>query len=323
MSHLQYVCKPANNVDGVAKAMGLAKYVGDYQVPDMLHAQVLRSPVPHARLVRLNVEPALRLPGVVAAITAEDFVDHGLYGWPIKDSYVLAYDKVRYVGDPIAVVAAETIEAARAGLAAIELELVELPGLFDMTQALAPDAPLVPSVSPTGQGNLCETLIVRNGEPAPIMDRCPVILDETFLMHHQEHAYLETEGALALPQADGGVTVYVNTQSPFITQGNYCSVLGLPAEKVRVIQPPVGGSFGGKDDIGYQSGSQVAALALKTGRPVRLTLTREESIMASYKREAMQIHIRLAAEADDTFRAAQVNIVADSGAYPSMTPLAA
>ena len=323
MSDLQFVGKPADNVDGIAKVMGQAKYVGDYSLPGMLVAQVLRSPVPHARIVRVNVEPALRVPGVVAAITSDDFADHANFGWPIKDAYVLAYAKVRYVGDAIAAVAAETLDAARAGLAAIELELEELPGLFDMTRSLDADAPLVPLVSPTDKGNLCDTLIVRNGDPAPVIAQCPVVLDETYLLHHQEHAYLETEGALAIPHGDGSVTVYVNTQSPFITRDNLAMVLGLPKDQVRVIQPAVGGSFGGKDDIGYQSGSQVAALARKTGRPVRLTLTREESILASYKREAMQIHIVLGAEADGTLKAAQVKMLADSGAYASMTPMAA
>jgi len=323
MSDFQYVGKPADNVDGLAKAMGQAKYVGDYQVPGMLYAQVLRSPVPHARLVRLDVAPALRVPGVVAAITSDAFANHGLFGWPIKDAYVLAHEKVRYVGEAIAAVAAESVEAARAGLAAIELELDELPGVFDLTHALDADAPLVPLVSPTGRGNLADTLIVRNGEPGPLLAGCPVQLDESYWLHHQEHAYLETEGALALPQGDGGVTVYINSQSPFITRDNVAAVLGLPAERVRVIQPPVGGSFGGKDDIGYQSGGQVAALALQTGRPVRLTLTREESILASYKREAMQIRIELGAEGDGRLRAARVHMLADSGAYPSMTPLAA
>ena len=323
MSELQYVGRPANNVDGVAKAMGRAKYVGDYQVPGMLHAGVLRSPLAHGRIVRLDVSAALRVAGVVAVVTAEDFVEHGLFGWPIKDQYVLAHQKVLYAGQAVAAVAAESAEAARAGVAAIELELAELPGVFDVTHALDADQPLVPLVSPTGKGNLCDTLIVRNGAPEPVMEKCPVTLDETYQLHHQEHAYLETEGALALPEADGSVTIYSNTQSPFITRDNIAGVLGLPAEMVRVIQPPVGGSFGGKDDIGYQSGAQVAALARKCGRPVRLVLSREESILASYKREAMQIRIRLGAAADGQLKAAAVEMLADSGAYSSMTPLAA
>ncbi len=322
MSELRYVGKPAANVDGIDKAMGKAKYVGDLSLPGMLYARMLLSPVPHARIVRLNVEPALRVPGVLAAVTSENFADHGRYGWPKQDSWVLAHSKVRYAGDPIAAVAAETEEAARAGIAAIEVELEELPGVFDPAKALDADAPLVPSVPLVGEGNLVETLIVRNGDPAPILGECPIVIDQTYKCQHQEHAYLETEASLAVPHEDGSVTVYASTQSPFITQGNVAKTLGLPLDKVQIIQPPVGGSFGGKDDIGYSIGSQVAALALKTRRPVRMTLSREQSLLASYKREAMQSRIVLGATADGTLRAAQVSTIVDSGAYPSETSLA-
>ena len=318
----RYVGKPAANADGVDKVMGRAKYVGDLHVPGMLVARVLRSPVPHATIKRLDVTPALQVPGVRAAVTCEDFIEHGNFGWPIKDGYILAYKKVCYVGDAIAAVAADDEAAAREGLKAIVLELEELPGVFDPEQALDADAPQIPLVSPTGAGNLANTHLVRNGDPDPILAACPVRLDETYSMAHQEHAYLETEGALALPDSDGGITVYVNGQSPFITRGHLVTVLGLPESKVRVIQPPVGGSFGGKDDIGYQSSGQVAALALKTGRPVRLTLTREESFMASYKREAMQIHLILGADANGHLKAARAEMLADSGAYSSQTLLA-
>ncbi|MCL4395362.1 MAG: xanthine dehydrogenase family protein molybdopterin-binding subunit [Chloroflexi bacterium] len=322
MSQPSYVGQSACNVDGLEKVMGHAQYVADLSVPGMLHARMLLSPVPHARIVHLDVAPALLVPGVLAALTCDDFVDHGRYGWPKKDSWVLAHGKVRYVGDPMATVAAESEEAARAGIAAIEVELEELPGVFDASHSLDPDAPLVPSAPLVGEGNLVETLIVRNGDPAPILKECPVVLDETYWCHQQEHAYLETESSLAVPQQDGGVIVYVNTQSPFITQGNLAATLGLPLDKVRIIQPPVGGSFGGKDDIGYQIGSQVAALALKLRRPVRMTLRREQSFLASYKREAMCARIVLGAGADGTLKAARVNMVVDSGAYPSETSLA-
>jgi CO/xanthine dehydrogenase Mo-binding subunit len=323
MTTFQYIGKPANNVDGVQKAMGKARYIGDMSLPGMLYAQILRSPIPHGLIKRLNIEPALKLPGVVAAITCDDFIDHGNYGWPIKDSYILAYQKVRHVGDPIVALAAETLDSARAGILAIEIEFEELPGVFDLTKALDADTPLVSLNPPVGKGNLADKLIVRNGHPEEIIAKSPVVLDETYLCHHQEHAYLETEGALAIPNVDGGVTVYANNQSPFINRDNMMTVLGLPADKVRVIQPPVGGSFGGKDDINYQNSAQVARLALIAKRPVRLTLTREESILASYKREAMQINIKLGAEQDGTLKAAEVDMLVDSGAYPSMTSLAA
>ncbi|HVN55152.1 MAG TPA: xanthine dehydrogenase family protein molybdopterin-binding subunit [Anaerolineaceae bacterium] len=321
-SSCHYVGKPARRADGIDFVLGRAKFVGDMRVPGMLVAKVLRSPLPHARITHLNVAPALKVPGVVAAITSQDFIEHGQFGWPISDAYILAYQKVRYVGDPIAVVAAETETAARAGVQAIRLELEELPGVFDMKEALAPGAALVPLESVTGEGNLLNTHLVRNGDPDPILAQCPVVLDETYRMGHQEHAYLETEGALALPDGDGGVTVYANNQSPFINRRYLMRVLGLPEAKVRVIQPPVGGSFGGKDDIGYQNSGQVAALALKTGRPVRLVLTREESFLASYKREAMQIRLVLGADEGGCLHVARAELLADSGGYSSQTLLA-
>jgi CO/xanthine dehydrogenase Mo-binding subunit len=262
------------------------------------------------------------VPGVAAAITSEDFVDHGLWGWPLVDQYILAYRKVLYVGHGIAAVAAETPEAARAGVAAIELELEELPAVFDVQEALAPGAPQVPVESPKGQGNLCETFVVRYGEPSPILDACAVRYEETFHTGRQEHAYLEPEAALAIPQPDGSVTVHYNGQSPFINQDHLTRVLGLPAEKVRVIQPVVGGSFGGKDDLGYQTSGQVAALALKAGRPVRLVLGREESMIASYKREPMTIHFELGADGEGNLQAARVDMLADSGCFSSQTVLA-
>jgi CO/xanthine dehydrogenase Mo-binding subunit len=322
MSEHKYVGHPANAVDGMDKIRGKAKYVGDYQLPGALHAKVLRSPVPHARIVRLDVTPALAVPGVVAAITCEDFVDHSQWGWPIRDQFMLAYRKVLYVGHGLVAVAAETPEAARAGLVAIELELEELPAVFDPAQALAPDAPQVPLESPTGQGNLCETIIVRYGEPDLILQACPVHYDETFYTGCQEHAYLEPEAALAIPQPDGSVTVHYNGQSPFLNQGHISQVLGLPLEKVRIIQPVVGGSFGGKDDLGYQCSGQVAALALKTGRPVKLVLGREESMIASYKREPAAVHFKLGADAEGNLQAAKVEMLADSGCFSSMTTLA-
>ena len=152
-ANLKYVGNPESKaVDGLEKILGAAKYVGDMFLPGMLHAKVLFSPVPHAKIVDLNVNPALEVDGVVAAITCEDFVDHGNFGWPVKDAYILAYQKVRYVGDPIAVVAAESEAAAEAGIQAIILQLEELPVVGDMNYSLVDNAPLVPLEAPIGAG---------------------------------------------------------------------------------------------------------------------------------------------------------------------------
>jgi CO/xanthine dehydrogenase Mo-binding subunit len=322
MTDNKYVGNPVMQpVDGLEKVTGRARYVGDMQVADMLIAKVLRSPLPHARIKKLDVSPALQVPGVLAAITCEDFVDHGAFGWPVRDAFILAYQKVRYVGDAIAAVAAESEAAALEGIAAIILELEPLPIIADMHTALDATTSIIPLPGPQSTGNLCNTHVVRNGNPVPIIQKSPLRLDQTYCFAHQEHAYLETEGALAIPEVDGSITIYANDQSPFINRDNAASVLGLDKEKVRVIQPPVGGSFGGKDDIGYQCTAQTARLAQLTGRPVRLILARDESMAASYKREAMDIQLQLGADSDGRLHAAHADLLCDSGAYASMTPL--
>jgi CO/xanthine dehydrogenase Mo-binding subunit len=321
---LKYVGNPTSvAVDGLEKILGTAKYVGDMVLPGMLHARILTSPVPHARIVSLDVRPALAVEGVVAAITSDDFVEHGHFGWPVKDAYILAYQKVRYVGDPIAVVAAHSETAAEAGVKAIQLDLAELPVVGDMHHALDPDATLVPLEAPLGMGNLCASHRVRNGDPESILAACNIRLDQTYTFQPQEHAYIETEGVLAIPEPDGSVTIFANNQSPHINRDNTAGILGLPAEKVRVIQPSVGGSFGGKDDHVYQFTAHTARLALMTGRPVRLLLSREESFLTSYKRAAASARLELGMQADGTLRAAKTHYLTDSGAYASMTPLAA
>jgi CO/xanthine dehydrogenase Mo-binding subunit len=321
---LKYVGNPNSiAVDGLEKILGTAKYVGDMVLPGMLHAKVLASPIPHGKIVHLDVRPALQVEGVVAAITSENFVDHGHFGWPVKDAYILAYQKVRYVGDPIAIVAAESESAALEGVKAIDLQLQPLPVVAEMTSALNPNSPLVPLQPPLDKGNLCAEQIVRNGDPGSILEECALTLDQTYTFQHQEHAYIETEGVLAIPEAGDSVTIFANNQSPHINRDNAADILGLPAENVRVIQPPVGGSFGGKDDHVYQFTAHAAKLALMAGRPVRLLLDREESLRISYKRAAARARLNLGMSVDGTLRAARTEFLTDSGAYASMTPLAA
>jgi CO/xanthine dehydrogenase Mo-binding subunit len=322
MTDYKYIGKPTFPEGGVEKVTGKARYVGDYAFPEMLYAKVLRSTVPHANIRFLDTAPALKVPGVVATVTAQDFANHGNWGWPIQDAFALAWKKVRYIGDPIAVVAAESEDAALKGIRAIQVQFEELPVVGDIHRALDSETAIIPDTEEPGKGNLTNTHLVRFGDPDPLLGACDVILEGTYFFKHQEHCYMETEAALAIPEPDGGLTFYTNDQSPFINRDNLVRMLDLPASKVRVIQAQVGGSFGGKDDIGYQSAAQVGALALKTKRPVRLVLTRTESFLASYKREAMEIRVKIGAAPDGELKAAKVELLADSGAYSSMTPLA-
>ncbi len=321
MAKIESVGKPARRVDALEKVMGTAKYVADFRLPGMLYARARRSELPHARLVRLDVSMALAVPGVKAVITSNDFVDNGLYGFPVKDKYMLAYQIVRYVGEAIAAVAADTPEAALAGVKAIICDLEPLPILADARHALDADAPQIGPHRTDGQHpNFLNNCPVRHGNVAELLSQCDITLERQYTVPPQEHAYLETEGALAIPTPEGGVVVYCANQSPFINQGHMVTVLGLPLDKVRSIQPPVGGAFGGKDDLNYETSAQTAALALKTGRPVRMTFSREESMVASYKRDGMHMKVKLGATADGKLRACQFDGLLDSGAYASESP---
>ena len=328
MAELRYVGKPATRVDALEKVLGQARYIADYRLPGMIYARALRSTWPHARITHLDVSPALKISGVLAAITCDDFVDHGRFGFPVEDMYMLAYQRVRYVGDAIAAIAAENLDALKAGLDAISLEIEPLPSVFDPEWALNLEAPIVgehpwESVDEP-RGNLLTHHIVRLGDPEAVLADSQITLDVHYSTVHQEHAYLETEGALAIPWPENrGVTVYAPCQSPFINRNNLCRVLGLVEQDVRVIQPHVGGAFGGKDDLIYQTSGQTAKLALLTGRPVQMILSREESMIASYKRDAMRMHIRLGATREGRLLASKINAVVDSGAYASVSPFTA
>ena len=328
MSETRYIGKPATRVDALEKVLGTAKYVADLKLPGMLVARCLRSSQPHARIVKLDVTPALKVPGVLAAITGEDFINHGRFGFPVQDMFMLAYKRVRYVGDAIAAVAAIDEKSLQAGLNAIVLELELLPGVFDPAGALLLTSPIVGENpwerTELPRGNLLNQYIVRKGTTDELLADCEVIFEGDYSTMHQEHAYIETEGAVAVPTVGKqGITVYANCQSPFIAKGNLVQTLGLNEENVRVIQPPVGGAFGGKDDLMYQTTGQVSRLALATGQPVRMIFSREESMIASYKRDAMRMHIQLGASKNGVLRASKIHALVDSGAYAAITPFTA
>jgi CO/xanthine dehydrogenase Mo-binding subunit len=324
----QYIGKPATRVDALEKVMGTAKYVADYSLPDMLVARCFRSTLPHARILSINLTEVKNLPGVRAVITSEDFIDHSRFGFPIVDMYMLAYQRVRYVGDAIVAIAADNEDVLQTALAAVKVKLEPLPGVFDPRLALEPDAPLVGENPRDAEGhprgNLLVDYIVRQGDPDAVLKGCDIIVDTEYTTMHQEHAYIETEGALAVPwPGSSGVTVYASCQSPFLAKNNVVKTIGLGEEDVRVIQPYVGGAFGGKDDTMYQTIAQVAKLALVAGQPVQMLFSREESMIASYKRDAMVMQYQVGAKKDGTLQVCKFHGIVDSGGYSAITPFTA
>jgi CO/xanthine dehydrogenase Mo-binding subunit len=289
----------------------------------MLHTKVLRAEHPHARLLHMDTTAAERAPGVVAVLTAKDIPGRNRFGIIRKDQPVFAEDRVRYLGDAIAAVYAESEAQAEAALGLIEVEYEPLPVLENPQQALAEGAPAIHEENE--QGNLLCHIPIRKGNIEKGFAKADVVIEGEYYTPFVEHAYLEPEAGLAVPEASlppasgepRGVTVYVGSQSSIHDQEDVAAVLDLPLEKVRVIHTPMGGAFGGKEDITVQI---IAALgAFKTGRPVKFVWTRRESLLASTKRHAEWLRYRTGATRDGKLVAAEAEIYGDGGAYASAT----
>ena len=308
---LNVVGKPLPRPDAVAKVTGAAKYTDDYVFPNMLHACTLRAGIPHARIVRIDTRKAKALPGVVAVLTHEDVPGAKNHGLVYADWPVLCYDKVRYVGDAVAIVAAETREIAEQALQLIEVEYEPLPVVDDPVAALAPDAPLVHE-----KGNLLKHIHVEKGDIEQGFAEADVIVEGEYQTATTEHAFLEPECAIGRLSEDGRVEVYVGSQIPYADRKQIAASLGLPESRVRVIGTLIGGGFGGKEDIAGQI--HVALLARATGRPVKMLYRRSESLIVHPKRHAVKFKVKVGAKRDGRFTAMRIELWGDTGAYASL-----
>ncbi|TFH07570.1 MAG: xanthine dehydrogenase family protein molybdopterin-binding subunit [Candidatus Atribacteria bacterium] len=322
MPRLNQVGKPLRRIDALGKAVGATVYAADYSMPNMLHAKVFRSPVPSARIVKLDVSKARALPGVVCVMTGED--THGaklntdLPGQTGRetragsDAPVLASDVVRYVGEPIALVAAETLAIAEQALKQIELEFEDLPGVYDPIEAMKPGAPIL-----FAPDNVVARYKIRKGDLEAGMAQADVIVENTFKMPFVEHAYLEPDGGVAWVDEQGVINIRVCTQVIEHFR-SIARALNVPQNRIRIRGTMVGGGFGSKEDITVEI--FLAFLARETGRPVKLVYTREEAFAATSKRHPFTITHRTGVRKDGRITASQVSMVADSGAYPYLTP---
>jgi xanthine dehydrogenase molybdenum-binding subunit len=309
----KYVGNVHPRPDAVAKVTGRAKYTDDLQFEGMLHARVKRAMVPSAIVKRIDVSKAKALPGVAAVLTAEDIPgerNHGLviYDWPIM---VGVGERVRYVGDAIAIVAAETREIATQALDLIEVEFEPLPVVTDPVQAAQPDAP---KIHPNG--NLLKHIKVRKGDVEQGFAEADVILEHTFYTPMHDHAFLEPECSIARPTPDGRMEVYVGSQIPYADRQQIARALGWPESRVHVIGQLMGGGFGGKEDIAGQI--HAALLAHATRRPVKLLFDRHESLIVHPKRHATQIRVKVGAKSDGRLTAVETELYGDTGAYASL-----
>lgn len=307
----KYVGKNIPRVDAYDKVTGTTKYMSDLSFDGMLWGEVLRSPYPHALIKAIDTSKAKALDGVAAVVTWEDVPGLNGFGIAIQDQPVLCREKVRYIGDAVAAVAAVSKDIAKKAISLIEVQYEPLPIVDDPVKAVEPDAPKVHD-----NGNVLLHTEIKKGNIEKGFEDSDLIIENTYYTGRQEHAFLETEGGVALIEADGSLTVYAGSHYPHRDQLQLSRCLNIPTEQIRVVSSPVGGAFGGKDELTIQP--IMALLAFKTGRPVKMVMSREESIKSYWKRHPMILTYKTGVKSDGTLVANDVKVYADTGAYASL-----
>ncbi len=311
MAKTKWVGTGITRIDARDKVTGTLKYMSDLSFPDMIHGVILRSKYPHAIIKKINTKPAKKLDGVEAILTHEDVPGLNGFGIAIPDQPVLCRDKVRYMGDAVALVGAESKELAALAAGLIEVEYEPLPVVDNPEHAMLESSPLVHKT-----GNIHNHVEVQRGDIEAAYREAAVIIENTYFTPRQMHAFLEPESGVATIDADKNITIWCGGQHPYRDQLQVARALGMNPRKIRIINTPTGGAFGGKDEITVQI--CLALLTLRTGRPVKIVLSREESVVAGMKRHPMKIRMKTAAAAEGTILANEVRIVSDTGAYASL-----
>lgn len=299
--------------DAAAKLAGNPGYPSDRIRAGQLHGAILGSPHPHADILSIDIRAALALPGVHAVVTQADIPGERRYGLRVVDRPVLCGRRVRCIGDPVAAVAADTLALAEQALALIGVDYAPLPLVDDAESALAPG-----SAQLHEGGNLLHHTRHRRGDAAVALAACTHWVEADYETPRQMHAYLETEGGVVEPDGAGGWVVHFGCHNPERDRQVIAAMLALPAERVRVVGTPVGGSYGGKDELTVQP--VAALLAWKSGRAVRLHLRRPQSVDLGVKRHAMRVRMRTGCDAQGRLRFHEVQILADTGAYATHGP---
>jgi xanthine dehydrogenase molybdenum-binding subunit len=332
----QAIGKAQPNPNALAKITGSARFSDDYSFPGMLFARTKRAGVPHARILSIDTSAARSLEGVHAVLTHEDIPGRNAHGVVSIDWPVLCGKKVRYVGDAVAIVAADTREIAAAALDLIDVHYEKLPTVTTAIAALQPDAPLVHEERP--DGNLLKHIKVKKGDMDSGFADADIVVDQTYRTPTTEHLFLEPECSIGVPAGYdptnfGGrcdalavrgesarhekTTIYVGSQIPYTDRDQAAATLGVEPDEVRVVATLMGGGFGGKEDVVGQI--HVALLADATQRPVKMLYSRQESLQVHPKRHATVIRIRTGAKSDGKLTAVQAMLYGDGGAYASLS----
>ncbi|MFH0729574.1 MAG: xanthine dehydrogenase family protein molybdopterin-binding subunit [Pseudomonadota bacterium] len=322
MEQFSIVGKSVPRNDGRAKATGSSIYTDDIKLPGMLHGRLLRSPFAHARIVNIDTSRAAALPGVKCVIKGDDTPKIKYGNWRLfpdtQDEYPLTFDKVRFIGDEVAAVAAIDLDTAEEALSLIKVEYEELPAVFDVDASIRSGAPVIHDYCPT---NISVNRKIHYGDVERALAESDYVREDTFTVHAVSPAYLEPCSAIAQCDLDGRITLWTSTQVPYIIQCLLASTMNMRENDVRVIKPFVGGGFGGKMELRAWEFC-AAFMAKKTGRPVKFTLTREEELMAGRRRHAMKLTSKVGFKKDGTLTGKDLRIHLDGGAYNAMGPTA-
>jgi CO/xanthine dehydrogenase Mo-binding subunit len=323
---LNVVGKSVARRDGLGHVTGTTVFVDDINFRDMLYLKMVRSPVPHANIKGLDFSESEKVPGFVRALTHKD-VPKNIYtiltliGVGPDEEYVLAEDKVRYIGEPIAAVVAESEAAAMEAVSKVHIDLEELPAIFDVEEALKPDAPILKEWGTNYfiyEGHHCRR--VRFGDIDQGFRDADFIIEDSYQTSPIEHAPSETTACIAKPEADGRITIYSNTQALFFTLDNTALILQVPFQKLHLVGGTVGGGFGGKVDVIVEP---IAALAaMKTNMPVKYMFSRQEEMQVSSSRGAWRMYFKDGVMKDGRIVARKITTYADAGAYNRHTPYA-
>lgn len=299
-----------NKIDALDKVVGASRYGGDLSIPDLLYLKVVRSTRPHAKILGIETGEALEVKGVEKIFTAKDIPGNNRIGVIQKDQTVLASDRVRFVGDPIALVAAQSIEAAEEASQKIKIIYKDLPSVKTPEEALQTFAPHIHE-----KGNLLIEFNLVKGDIQIGFKEADIVIEKTYRTPWVDHAYLEPDGGVAFWDEEERLTVICPTQNVHYDQREVASFLNLPLERVRIIQSTTGGAFGGRLDVTVQCFLALAAFHLR--RPVRIVYRHEEVFQVISKRHPLKIHYRSGARRDGRLTAVEVDILGDTGAYAS------
>lgn len=310
------VGRPVPRKDAWDKVTGKARYIADYSFPNIVYISTVRSPIAYGKLKQIHTSTARGMPGVIAIFTAEDIPGRNINPLVLDDQVFLAQDWVRFHGEPVALIAAESQEIADAAAAKVTLDIDAHKPVLSIRESLDPKAPQLYQ-----DGNAFSRYVIKRGDAEQALKTAEFVFEREYETPYQEHAYLETQGMIAVPGLEDTMTVYGSMQCPFYVHDAVSAMLGITRNKVRILQTTTGGGFGGKEDFPSILAGHAALVAAKLGRPAKLVYKREEDIIASSKRHPGLIRMKVGTTKQGKLTAAVIEYLIDGGAYATLSPI--